>query len=93
MPKLNKLYSRKEINALREKLIAEHGNQCAICKRPRTEFKNSLSVDHNRKTDRVRGLLCFYCNKMKVGRHSIETAKEILDYLTKYDVPSSKEIK
>jgi hypothetical protein len=93
MPKLNKLYSRKQIDALRLNLIAEHGNQCAICKRPRTDFKNNLSVDHNHVSGKVRGLLCFYCNKMKVGRHSIETAKQILDYLTKYDVPSNKENK
>lgn len=87
MPKLNKLFTRKEIDNMRLELIEKHGNNCAICKRPRSTFKNNLSVDHNHKSDRVRGLLCFYCNKRLVGRHTIETATLILDYLHKYDLP------
>ena len=85
MPKLSKLFTRKQIDALREELIAKHGDQCAICKRPRTDFKNKLSLDHNHRSGQVRGLLCFYCNKYKVGRHSLETAKTVYDYLKKYD--------
>lgn len=91
MPKLNKLFTRKQIDSMRLELIEQHGNHCAICKRPRTDFKNSLSVDHNHKSGRIRGLLCFYCNKHRVGRHSIESAKQILDYLQQYDVPLVKE--
>jgi hypothetical protein len=93
MPKLNKLYSRKQIDLIRNDLINQHGDQCSICKRPRSDFKNRLSVDHNHRTGRVRGLVCFYCNKFKIGRHSIETAQEVLDYLLKYDIPFTKEIK
>ena len=36
---------------------------CGICKRPRSDFKNSLAVDHNHKTGLVRGLLCMVCNR------------------------------
>lgn len=85
MPKLNKIFSRKEIDRLREELIAKHGDMCAICKEPRASFKNRLSVDHNHKSGQVRGLLCYYCNKFKVGRHSLESSKEVYDYLLKYD--------
>ncbi len=91
MPKLSKMFTVKEINKIRDDLILKHGNNCAICKRPRTEFKNNLSVDHNHKTGKIRGLLCFYCNKRQVGRHTIETACKILDYLVRFDVPVNEE--
>lgn len=39
------------------------GGKCGICKRPRSDFKNSLAVDHNHKTGLVRGLLCMICNR------------------------------
>jgi hypothetical protein len=37
--------------------------KCGICRRPRSDFKNSLAVDHNHKTGLVRGLLCMICNR------------------------------
>ncbi len=87
MPSLSKLYTRKEIDKIRQDLIHRHGNNCAICKKPRSAFKNSFSVDHNHKTDKIRGLLCYRCNKFLVGRNTIESAKATYDYLIKYDVP------
>ncbi len=85
MPKLHKLYTRKEIDKLRQDLIDKHGDKCAICKRPRSAFKNRLSVDHNHRTGRVRGLLCYYCNRRKVGQNSLESAYLIWQYLLEYD--------
>jgi hypothetical protein len=87
MPKLSKLYTRKQINEIRRELIEKHGNQCALCKKPAYVFKKSLSVDHNHSTNKVRGLLCYRCNKFLVGRQTIESAKKILEYLEKYDLP------
>lgn len=87
MAKLSKLYTKKQIDALRLDLIEKYGNHCAICNRPRTDFKNNLSIDHNHKSGRIRGLLCFSCNKFKVGRHHIDSAKAVYDYLLKYDLP------
>lgn len=86
MPKLSKLYTVKEINSIRQRLIDEHGDKCAICKKPRSAFKNRLSVDHNHATNRIRGLLCYRCNKFLVGRNTIESASKTLEYLLKYDV-------
>jgi Recombination endonuclease VII len=85
MPKLSNLYTTKEINAIRQDLIERHGNNCAICKKPRSAFKKNLSVDHNHRSNKIRGLLCFRCNKLILGRHTIESARSILAYLLKYD--------
>lgn len=85
--KLNKLFTRKEIDNIRNQLIALHGDKCAICKKPRSVFKNKLSVDHSHVSGRIRGLLCFRCNKFQLGRHTIESAMRIVEYLLKYDLP------
>jgi hypothetical protein len=48
-----------------EALLAAQGGKCAICRaRPR---KTRLAVDHDHKTNAVRGLLCKNCNKSLLG--------------------------
>lgn len=90
MAKLSKLYTKKEIDSIRNKLIMTYGNNCAICKKPRSAFKKNLSVDHSHRTGRIRGLLCYRCNKFLVGRQTIETATKLLHYLLAYDLPEDK---
>jgi hypothetical protein len=57
--------SLEEYNTL---LIKQRG-VCAICKEPETSIdprnkrKRILSVDHNHKSGKVRGLLCILCNQ------------------------------
>lgn len=85
MAKLSKLYTKKQIDKIREELILKHGNKCAICEKPREAFKKNLSVDHNHKTDKIRGLLCYRCNKFLIGRNNLESVKKMLVYLEKYD--------
>lgn len=80
----------KQAEAERQKLSDAQEQKCAICKRHESEFKRRLSVDHNHASGRVRALLCFYCNRMRVGRHTIESAEQILDYLLKYDLRKPK---
>lgn len=87
MASLSKLYTRKEIDAIRQALIDKHGDHCFICRKPGSAFKKRLSVDHAHRSGRVRGLLCFYCNRMLVARHTIESAREVLAYLEAFDIP------
>jgi Recombination endonuclease VII len=81
MPALSKLYTRKQIDNIRQKLINKYGDKCAICHKPGSDFKKRLSVDHDHKTNKIRGLLCYRCNKFLVGRQTVESATKILNYL------------
>lgn len=47
-----------------ERMLAEQRGLCAICKKPRVSRAHPrLNVDHDHKTGRVRGLLCWMCNR------------------------------
>ena len=51
-----------------EKLLALQKNQCAICDRPfNGDFRKFLDHDHYG-VKRVRGILCYRCNKRLLGR-------------------------
>lgn len=43
------------------RLMREQGGVCAICGNP--PKKRPLHIDHNHRTGRVRGLLCYRCNR------------------------------
>lgn len=77
----------KEAEAERQKMSDSQEQRCAICKKHESMFKKRLAVDHNHKTGKVRGLLCYRCNKFLVGRQTIESASKLLDYLVTYDLP------
>ena len=65
--------------------LKEQDYSCAICKKLASNFKKRLAVDHNHKTGKARGLLCFYCNHKFVGRHSLNTARVLYQYMRKYE--------
>lgn len=50
----------------------------------KSNFKKSLSIDHNHQTGKVRGLLCHHCN-VGLGhfKDNIELLNSALDYLIK----------
>lgn len=46
-------------------MLEAQGGVCAICHGPPNgRWKNKFHVDHDHKTKKVRGLLCFRCNTM-----------------------------
>lgn len=85
LAKLSNLFTTKQISQMREELVKTHGNQCAICEKPRTHFKKNFALDHNHKSGKIRGLLCYRCNKFVLGRLDLKTVKILLNYLLKYD--------
>lgn len=66
-------------------LKEKSGDCCYICGRHRDKFKVELSVDHNHKTGKIRGLLCYNCNK-NVGFIEGDNYKNALDYLDRYNL-------
>ncbi|TDI97076.1 MAG: hypothetical protein E2O29_01530 [Deltaproteobacteria bacterium] len=44
------------------RMFKRQKGKCAICCIPESMIKKRLSVDHNHKTKKVRGLLCDRCN-------------------------------
>ena len=66
------------------KLLSQK-ESCALCGKHKSNFKRSLHVDHNHKTGKVRGLVCFYCNRELIRRHNKETAARLKEYMDKYE--------
>lgn len=66
-------------------MLADQNDSCALCNKHKSNFKRALHVDHNHKTGKVRGLLCFYCNKRRVGQNDKESATKLKEYMDKYE--------
>jgi len=81
---LQKRYGITEIDY--EIMLKSQNRVCAICKQPEIKKRNRilcrLSIDHNHKTSKVRGLLCHKCNIM-LGHieNNPGLLKEVLKYL------------
>jgi hypothetical protein len=55
---------------------------CAICGRHQNTLKKPLFVDHCHTTDKIRGLLCQFCNTMLGhAKDNKETLQKAIDYL------------
>lgn len=66
-------------------MLAKQGGCCAICKQLEKLLRfgkpQSLSVDHNHTTNKIRGLLCNRCNRVfgMVGE-DISILRAMIDY-------------
>lgn len=74
-------WSSKPFEKERAEFFKQQNGCCAICKKPQSLFKKRLALDHNHRTGQLRGLLCFYCNKRRVGRNTLEDARKLVAYL------------
>jgi len=64
-------------------MLKDQNNACALC--GRSEEYKALSVDHDHKTGKVRGLLCNKCNTaLGFFQDNIETVSKALDYLKRF---------
>ena len=66
-----------------QKLKAQK-NCCDLCGKHRKNFSRALHVDHDHASGAVRGLLCYYCNRRRVGRLTLPWAKKIYEYFVKH---------
>lgn len=62
-------------------MMAQQKGLCAICQHG--PIRRSLSVDHDHRTNKVRGLLCFRCN-VTLGIYETHR-KEFEMYLKRYE--------
>lgn len=62
-----------------EELLDFQGGSCALC--PTVPTTRSLAVDHDHVTGEVRAILCFSCNKLLVGKMTLDNARKVVSYL------------
>ena len=93
---LNKHFRKKYGITLEERnlLLRSQNFLCAICGNPE-EMNRNLAVDHDHKTGRVRGLLCFICNAKVLPAIELYSALLVKakNYLEKYAPTKSTSIK
>jgi hypothetical protein len=73
---------QKFVNANRHMyadLLQKQNGVCAICGRPPSNRK--LNLDHDHKEMKIRGLLCYRCNKSLPYWVDIQWLLKALDYL------------
>jgi len=62
-------------------MILSQNNMCAICNKPSDK---TLHIDHDHKTNKVRGLLCSNCNTgIGLFKENVESFANAIKYLTK----------
>lgn len=80
-----------------EQMLEDQEFVCAICGKeeqiinPQTEYPYPLSIDHDHKTKKVRGLLCKHCN-LVLGQveKKPDIVKACLTYLNKNEVKKTR---
>jgi len=66
------------------RMFNEQNGCCIICGVHQSKLTKRLSIDHNHKTGKIRGLLCHKCNiGLGVFEDSIEILQKAIEYLKK----------
>jgi hypothetical protein len=66
-----------------DRMLAAQDGHCAIC--PNVAKTRRLHIDHDHKTMRVRGLLCFPCNAALRGYMTAAWLRAAADYLERHE--------
>lgn len=67
-----------------DRMFKRQGGVCAICGTPPKKGGRRLNVDHDHKTKKVRGLLCFLCNRgLGIFRDKPDRLEKAAAYLRK----------
>jgi len=77
-----------------DSLLKLQNGVCAICNKPPSSNtrKGYLSVDHDHKTNKIRGLLCSLCNNvLGFAGDSIKVLEKSIEYLKKEEINNGKE--
>lgn len=61
--------------------LTAQGHVCAICKKPNRSAKRCLAVDHHHASGKVRGILCYNCNRLLHAFDNVELFDAIMAYL------------
>jgi hypothetical protein len=77
-------YLKKKYKLSLEQYKALAKNGCHICGKKPKKDQRSLHVDHDHKSGLVRGVLCYYCNKYRLGRLDLKWAIAIYYYLKRH---------
>lgn len=64
-----------------KKEYEKQDGQCAICNSPLDFRGQKTHVDHNHKTGKFRGILCYYCNTRRVAFVESQFFNKTLEYL------------
>jgi len=69
-----------------ESILRHQGGVCAGCGKP--PYSCRLAVDHDHKTGRIRGLLCWLCNRaIGILRDNAKAATRLGEYLVSPPAP------
>lgn len=66
-------------------MLKQQGGKCAICDKPQDESIKFLSIDHDHRTNKNRGLLCSNCNRgIGLLQDDINILQSAIKYLKRY---------
>jgi hypothetical protein len=81
---------KRKFNLSEEQYKLMFDNQdgkCAICGKHQNEFKQALAVDHSHVTGKIRGLLCFKCNRgLGCFNDNVNDIEKAITYLNSHNI-------
>lgn len=68
------------------KTLQEQGGRCASCEKSNPSAKRCFAVDHNHESGKVRGIICYGCNRLLRAFEHAVTRRNLIAYLKRYDI-------